>query len=43
MNYNLKLGARTLKLEKKNGKELKEIEKLNKKFKQLEKKVNHEK
>ena len=28
MNYNLKLDARTVKLEKKNGKELKRIEKL---------------
>ena len=31
MNYNLKLDARTVKLEKKNGKELKRIEKLEKK------------
>jgi uncharacterized coiled-coil protein SlyX len=31
MNYNLKLDARTVKLEKKNGKELKRIEELEKK------------
>ena len=30
-NYNLKLDARTIKLEKKNGKELKRIEKLEQK------------
>lgn len=38
MNYNLKLDARTVKLEKKNGKELKRIEELEKKNgKELEK------
>jgi len=34
-NYNLKLDARTVKLEKKNGRELKEIEKLKQKVEQL--------
>jgi hypothetical protein len=38
--YNLKLGNRTAKLEKKNGKELHEIEKLNKKLANLEKKLS---
>ena len=42
-NYNLKLDARTVKLEKKNGKELEEIEKLNKKVENLEGKLkSHE-
>ena len=36
-NYNLKLDARTVKLEKKNGKELAEIEKLKKEIEQLKK------
>ena len=36
-NYNLKLGWRTAKLEKKNGKELAEIEKLKQRISQLEK------
>jgi len=39
-NYNLKLDARTVKLEKKNGKELAEIEKLSREVKELKKKVN---
>ena len=34
-NYNLKLDARTVKLERKNGKELEEIEKLKKQVEQL--------
>jgi hypothetical protein len=34
-NYNLKLDARTVKLEKKNGKELAEIEKLRKEMARL--------
>jgi hypothetical protein len=50
MNYNLTLGSRTAKLEKKNGKELKRIEEVEqkneqliKKVEQLEKQANHEK
>ncbi len=39
-NYNLKLDARTVKLEKKNGHELAEIEKLNQKIRQLENEVS---
>jgi len=39
-NYNLRLDARTVKLEKKNGKELAEIENLNKKVSNLEKKFS---
>ena len=39
-NYNLRLDARTVKLEKKNGKELAEIEKLNRKVNDLEKKLS---
>jgi cell division protein FtsB len=35
LDYNLKLGARTAKLEKKNGKELAEIEKLKKEIEKL--------
>jgi cell division protein FtsL len=35
--YNLKLDARTVKLERKNGKELEEINKLEQKIKKLEK------
>jgi hypothetical protein len=34
-NYNLKLDARTVKLEKKNGKELREIEELKKEIERL--------
>jgi hypothetical protein len=34
-NYSLKLDARTIKLERKNGRELKEIEKLKKEIAQL--------
>ena len=37
-NYSLKLDARTVKLEKKNGKELHEIEKLKAQVQKLEKK-----
>jgi len=37
-NYNLKLDARTVKLEKKNGKELEEIEKLKKEVADLKRK-----
>ena len=36
MNYNLTLGARTAKLEKKNGKELAELAKVNKRLDRLE-------
>ena len=39
-NYNLKLDARTVKLEKKNGRELAEIENLSREVKELKKKVN---
>ena len=39
-NYSLKLDTRTIKLERKNGKELKELEKLKEKITQLEN--NHE-
>ena len=35
LDYNLKLGARTAKLEKKNGKELEEIAKLKKEIAEL--------
>ena len=42
LDYNLKLGARTAKLEKKNGKELEEIAKLKKRLAELEKGGNHE-
>jgi flagellar motility protein MotE (MotC chaperone) len=38
--YTLKVSRRTLKLEKKNGKELHEIEKLNQKLADLEKKYS---
>jgi len=38
--YNLKLGARTAKLEKKNGKELHELEELKKEVNQLKKSKN---
>jgi hypothetical protein len=38
MNYNLTLGARTAKLEKKDGKELAELEKVNKRLDRLEEK-----
>ena len=41
MGYNLSLDHRTAKLEKKNGKELAEIEKLKQRLAQLEKQ-NHE-
>ena len=39
-NYNLKLDARTLKLEKKNGHELEQIKKLTQKIKELESKID---
>ena len=38
--YSLKLSARTVKLEKKNGKELKEIAELKQRITQLEKKTH---
>jgi len=41
-NYSLKLDARTIKLEKKNGKELAEIEKLKARVKELEKGGHHD-
>jgi hypothetical protein len=41
-NYSLKLDARTIKLEKKNGKELAEIEKLKTRVKELEKGGQHD-
>jgi hypothetical protein len=41
-NYSLKLDARTIKLEKKNGKELEEIEKLKSRVKELEKGGKHD-
>ena len=41
-NYSLKLDARTIKLEKKNGKELAEIEKVKKRLAELEKGGKHE-
>lgn len=41
-NYNLKLDARTVKLEKKNGKELEEIEKLKKEVERLKEKPSKE-
>jgi hypothetical protein len=41
-NYSLKLDARTIKLEKKNGKELAEIEKVKKRLAELEKGGQHE-
>jgi len=41
MNYNLKLGWRTAKLEKKNGKEQHEIDELKEKIKKLEKKLGN--
>ena len=37
-NYSLKLDARTIKLEKKNGKELAEIEKVKKRLAEIERK-----
>ena len=40
-NYSLKLDARTIKLEKKNGKEQKEIEELKSRVKELEKGGKH--
>jgi cell division protein FtsL len=41
-NYSLKLDARTIKLEKKNGKEQKEIDQLKSRVKELEKGEKHE-
>jgi hypothetical protein len=41
-NYSLKLEGRTIKLEKKNGKELAEIEKLKKRLAELEKGGQHD-
>ena len=43
LGYSLTLGNRTAKLEKKNGKELAEIEKLNRKVGELEKKLSGKK
>jgi len=40
--YNLKLGTRTAQLEKKNGKELAEIEKVKKRLDKIEKGEKHE-
>jgi hypothetical protein len=40
--YNLELGARTVKLEQKNGKELKEIAELRKELAQLKKSKDHD-
>lgn len=40
--YNLELGARTVKLEQKNGKELKEIAELKAKIQELEKSKDHD-
>jgi hypothetical protein len=40
--YSLKLSARTVKLEKKNGKELREIDKLKQRINQLEKEKDHD-
>jgi hypothetical protein len=41
-NYSLKLDARTIKLEKKNGKEQKEIDQLKARVKELEKGGQHD-
>ena len=40
MNYNLRLDARTVKLEKKNGKEMKRIEQIEKQNDQKDEKIN---
>ena len=40
--YNLKLDRRTVKLEKKNGKELREIDKLKQRINQLENQKDHD-
>jgi uncharacterized protein YlxW (UPF0749 family) len=41
-NYNLKLDARTVKLEKKNGHEQEQINQLKEKIKKLEKQLSHQ-
>jgi cell division protein FtsL len=41
-NYNLKLDARTIKLEKKNGKEQEQINQLKEKIKKLEKQLSRQ-